>query len=313
MIRLGIIGVGTIFEKHCLALELLPYQYSLTAVYDVCEESLNKVHNSVPSIRRHSRLDDFLCDDEIDAILIATPPHTHFALAKACLEASKHILLEKPAVLSLEELETLYAISQAENRILHIAYHASFAVDLLWFLRNQREIERKYSLGNYSKISCYFYDPYIINGKLIESRKILGGSLIDSGVNALSVCNQLATLSNAIRIQHETKEMQSTIISSLSRYQVDSLEIEIHTGWDQNLNQKKTLLTYQDGSSILMEHTQQIVELVQNNQTIVLFPKASVDRLTAQYRNVFEDFYNVYQNRCENRTDSLNIHKLLLE
>lgn len=313
MIHLGIIGAGTIFEKHYLALGLLPNQYSLTAVYDVCEKSLSKVQTLSPCIKQYMQLDDLLNDSDVDAILVATPPHTHFHLAKACLEASKHVLLEKPAVLSLKELELLYKISQDQNRILHIAYHASFAVDLLWFLQNQREIANEYGLGNYTKITCHFYDPYIVDGKLIEDRKILGGSLIDSGVNALSVCNRLANLSNVARTHQETKEMQATIISSLSRYQDASLEIEIHTGWNKGLNQKKTILTYSNNTSILMEHTLQTVELIRDGKVTVLFPKATSDRLTTQYKNVFEDFYQVYCSGCENKIDSLNIHKLLLE
>src|SRR5688500_16380023 len=51
--------------------------------------------------RRHPSVplrdfDDVLMDPRIDAIAIATPPRTHFALARRALLAGKHVMVEKP-------------------------------------------------------------------------------------------------------------------------------------------------------------------------------------------------------------------------
>lgn len=55
---------------------------------------LEKVLRPYPSIRQTTDLKDVLKDDGMDAI--ATPVHTHFPIAKTCLESGKHVLIEKP-------------------------------------------------------------------------------------------------------------------------------------------------------------------------------------------------------------------------
>ena len=52
-----------------------------------------------------------LLQSELDFVCIATPDNRHFECAKAALQAGKHVLIEKPSVLSLEELDELQRIS----------------------------------------------------------------------------------------------------------------------------------------------------------------------------------------------------------
>ena len=51
-------------------------------------------------------------DENIDIIYVATPNSLHFEHAKLCLEANKHILLEKPFTLSSKKAKELFAIAK---------------------------------------------------------------------------------------------------------------------------------------------------------------------------------------------------------
>lgn len=52
---------------------------------------------------------ELLNDRSLDAVIIASPPHTHLAILKDALAAGKHVLLEKPMVPNRQELEQLIA------------------------------------------------------------------------------------------------------------------------------------------------------------------------------------------------------------
>lgn len=60
--------------------------------------------------------------DGIQAISVATPNGTHFAITKAALEAGLHVVCEKPLCFTLEEAQTLREIALARNRIVGVTY-----------------------------------------------------------------------------------------------------------------------------------------------------------------------------------------------
>lgn len=59
----------------------------------------------------------------IDLVCVATPDDRHFESARAALEAGKHVLIEKPAVLTLQELDELEALSRKKNVLAKVVYH----------------------------------------------------------------------------------------------------------------------------------------------------------------------------------------------
>jgi predicted dehydrogenase len=59
-----------------------------------------------------------LADDSLDAVIVATPVPTHYALAKQALEAGKHVLVEKPPAMMASEIDDLVEIASAADRVL---------------------------------------------------------------------------------------------------------------------------------------------------------------------------------------------------
>lgn len=64
-----------------------------------------------------------LVASDIDLVCVATPDDRHFAAAKAALEAGKHVLIEKPSVLRMQELDELDALSRKKNLLAKVVYH----------------------------------------------------------------------------------------------------------------------------------------------------------------------------------------------
>jgi predicted dehydrogenase len=60
----------------------------------------------------------------LEAVAITTPPKPRYAIARACLQAGLHVLLEKPPCATLTEIEDLACIAEAEQRTLFATWHA---------------------------------------------------------------------------------------------------------------------------------------------------------------------------------------------
>lgn len=93
-IRVGVVGCGYWGPK--LARNFYEMSGSaLCMVADLREERLADIRQLYPDVTVTRNFQDLL-GDGIDAIVIATPVNTHYRLAKAALQAGKHILVEKP-------------------------------------------------------------------------------------------------------------------------------------------------------------------------------------------------------------------------
>ncbi|MGN1163748.1 MAG: Gfo/Idh/MocA family protein [Candidatus Ornithospirochaeta sp.] len=113
MIRIGIVGVGaTVSIAHYHALGYMgDDRCRITCVYDINKEGAEAF------IRNHN-LDAFVADDydtlleNVDAVSICTPNAFHYSYAAAALEKGKHVLLEKPMGVEIEECRALEKLSR---------------------------------------------------------------------------------------------------------------------------------------------------------------------------------------------------------
>lgn len=64
-----------------------------------------------------------LVNSGVDAVCVATPDDRHFDPARIALEAGKHVLIEKPSVLTLQELDALQRLAEAKGLLAKVVYH----------------------------------------------------------------------------------------------------------------------------------------------------------------------------------------------
>jgi predicted dehydrogenase len=99
-----------------------PPASTVKAVVDRDRGRLDQVHARFPRIAVTADLDAVLTDAAIDAVVIATPTSTHYALVKAALEAGKHVLVEKPITRHTGEAEELTALAERKGRVLLVGH-----------------------------------------------------------------------------------------------------------------------------------------------------------------------------------------------
>lgn len=87
--------------------------YELTTIFD---EDISRVNEAkkLYKFKVKTSLNNVL-DSDIEAVFIATPPATHYSIAKQALEADKHIFVEKPFTLNLDDAYTLIELAQKRN------------------------------------------------------------------------------------------------------------------------------------------------------------------------------------------------------
>jgi predicted dehydrogenase len=91
---------------------------NLTWLCDLDEKHLSPIAARYPDARATASFDDLLADDELDAVVIATPVPTHYSLAKQALSAGKHVFVEKPPAMRAAEMDELVALAVEQDRVL---------------------------------------------------------------------------------------------------------------------------------------------------------------------------------------------------
>ena len=110
--KIILFGVGYWGKNHLRELSSSKKVSSVFVVDPLYDQDIDLVKN-YPNINFFKSFDEIL-DKQIkaDGAIIATPPHTHFDIAKDCLNNDLHVLVEKPMVEKLSQLEQLKEISQ---------------------------------------------------------------------------------------------------------------------------------------------------------------------------------------------------------
>ncbi|UPK95237.1 hypothetical protein LCI18_006172 [Fusarium solani-melongenae] len=106
----------------------------LLKLHSIVQRKPNKessAPNNHPSLTHYTTLDPVLQDPAIDLVVITTPPDSHFNLSKLCLQAGKHILVEKPFVPTVEEADQLIHIARENNRLICVYQNRRWDSDFL--------------------------------------------------------------------------------------------------------------------------------------------------------------------------------------
>jgi predicted dehydrogenase len=94
----------------------------VTKVVDRSQERREYVQGLYPAIQTYDDADPVFQDPEIDAVVIATPVATHFDLAIQALEASKHILVEKPLARRVAQVEQIGQMATTQRLVAMVGH-----------------------------------------------------------------------------------------------------------------------------------------------------------------------------------------------
>jgi len=118
-VRLALVGYGLWGEHHARAIAKTPGAV-LAAIAERAAERRAAARVAYPAALVCEDYRDLVGREDVDAVDVVLPSHLHYEAGKAALEAGKHLLLEKPMVLSLEHADELVVIARQNARVLAV-------------------------------------------------------------------------------------------------------------------------------------------------------------------------------------------------
>ena len=120
-LRLGVVGVGAMGARHAENIAHRVPEATLVAVFDAQPAAAQRVAESLGCDHAAS-LEALLGRDDIDAVVVVSPPRFHAEHAVAALDARKHVLLEKPMALTLADADRINAAAARANVRLQVGF-----------------------------------------------------------------------------------------------------------------------------------------------------------------------------------------------
>jgi predicted dehydrogenase len=121
MLHIAQIGVGY-WGPNLLRNLVSNERCEVSLVADVSPPRREYVRRLYPAIRLTDNPEEVFADPRIDGVIIATPVHTHFDLAVSCLNAGKHVLVEKPLARTVAEVDRIGSLARTGNLVAMVGH-----------------------------------------------------------------------------------------------------------------------------------------------------------------------------------------------
>jgi predicted dehydrogenase len=186
-VRWGIVATGGIAEKFASDLALVEGA-ELAAVGSRSLENAQSFAKRFGFERVHGSYAELAADPDVDVVYVATPHAFHYDAAMLCVEAGKHVLVEKPITLDLPSAARLIEAARSRN---------VFLMEAMWMrinpaIRKIVELVEAGAIGWISTVTADFglQGPFPPEHRL-RARELGGGALLDTGVYPVHLAHLL--------------------------------------------------------------------------------------------------------------------------
>jgi len=122
-LKIGVVGTGTMGRYHLQRLATSVSNAQVVAVSDVDVEQAKRVADAAGGARVQPDGHDLIGDDDVDAVIVASPGFTHEEYTRACIAAGKPVLCEKPLALETDAcLRVLEAEAALPERLVQVGF-----------------------------------------------------------------------------------------------------------------------------------------------------------------------------------------------
>lgn len=202
-------------------------------VCDLDENRLAKVAQQFTNVEKTTTdIEEVVADDSVEAVIISTPVHSHYVLAKKALLAGKHVLVEKPMTNNSRDAKELIQIADEKNLILMVDHTFLYT----GAVRKMKELIDADQIG---KIN--YFDSVRINLGLFQHDVNVVWDLAPHDFSIMQYLIDQDPISvSATGVSHVTSKMEN--IAYISVFYPDNIIGHFHVNWLSPVKIRRILL-----------------------------------------------------------------------
>ena len=269
-VRVGVIGFGQWGPNHVRNFSMIEHT-EVVRVCDASEARLKAAQKLFRGVAVTRNAADITGAADIDAVVVATPTGTHYALVKAALEAGKDVLCEKPLARTSAECRELMELAAAKGRILMVGHV---------FLYNSSVLHLKTDLDRGELGRIYYMDAVRTNLGPVRSDV---GAIYDLASHDISIFNFLLGSEPVEVSATGNSVLQKGVedVGFLTLYYPSGIVCHAHTSW---LNPRKVRQL-----TVVGDHKMAVWDDMNNLEPIRYYDKG----VTADHYASFGEFHMI--------------------
>lgn len=181
-IRVGVIGIGGRAQHLARVLMHDPKKRGdLVAICDIHSQTLASARKTIQKLMKHdietyTDYKQLLANESIDAVIIGTPDHLHHEMAVAAFAAKKHVFLEKPVGINLDQMHEIVTAAKNSGKTIEIGYVLRYSP---FYIEAKKMIEGELGRPLFAQMLEQYYGgaPVFFRGWW-RLRKNVGGIMV---------------------------------------------------------------------------------------------------------------------------------------
>jgi predicted dehydrogenase len=300
-----LIGLGEIADSHIPAIERMP-DAKVVAAVDLKPRELSFRNHTIPV---YTSILSAYAEHPADIVVVATSTPSHYDVCRevyALHNPPRRIFIEKPVADNYDKVAQLFQTIPPATK-LEPLLHFAYSPEVLWAAKNLAGwISRYGPIINYQGT---FDDPRHDPASAAK-RAALGNSWIDWGINALSIAQKFITPTHLTVVStNPGLDYQATFSFRTSG---NTRTGTIATNWSAHQPSFRTVITFESGDTLKINHFDVRAELIHEGRLISCFESDGTPRRVSHYINLYADILGANQLGFDQKT-ALRLHQLLYQ
>lgn len=245
MIETAILGTGYGIDTIAKAIQVHP-MFDLYYIFSRDEQKAKLARKAFGFKKSGNNWAEIISDEKVKLVCIATPPHTHYEIARAAIKARKHVICSTPFCLSLKEADELAELAK-QNQVIAVVDHN---INYFPARKYAQRLIIDGKIGKLTHIERIYRDNALFNTGALPlwkmQKSLLGGAMGLLGGNDIDYLLRIAGGVKRVEAQTFTaRNMRESAKGELIENDAEdsfSLMLEFHSGVRAQIHTSRTYI-----------------------------------------------------------------------